>query len=132
VTSGELPGRHFSAEEKIRTVLDGLRGEDNIAALCRKEGIARDLSYRWSKEFLEACKKRLAEKGQVDFRAMKKRLWMTTYSSSVMTTLHSLVPRFSNECDAVAGCTPAPPAFNFESWNFPSGEWSRAAQSVTK
>jgi transposase-like protein len=72
VTSGELPGRHFSAEEKIRIVLDGLRGEDNIAALCRKEGIAQDLYYRWSKEFLEACKKRPAERGQVDFRAMKR------------------------------------------------------------
>ena len=52
--------RQFSAEEKIRTVLDGLRGEDSIAELCRKEGIAQNLYYRWSKEFLEAGKKRLA------------------------------------------------------------------------
>ena len=52
--------RHFSAEEKIRIVLDGLRGEDSIAELCRKEGIAQNLYYRWSKEFLEAGKKRLA------------------------------------------------------------------------
>ena len=52
--------RHFSAEEKIRIVLDGLRGEDSIAELCRKEGIAHNLYYRWSKEFLEAGKKRLA------------------------------------------------------------------------
>ena len=52
--------RHFSAEEKIRIVLDGLRGEDSIAELCRKEGIAQNLSYRWSKEFLEVGKKRLA------------------------------------------------------------------------
>jgi transposase len=52
--------RHFSAEEKIRIVLVGLRGEDSIAELCRKEGIAQNLYYRWSKEFLEAGKKRLA------------------------------------------------------------------------
>jgi transposase len=52
--------RQFSAEEKIRIVLDGLRGEDSIAELCRKEGIAQNLYYRWSKDFLEAGKKRLA------------------------------------------------------------------------
>lgn len=52
--------RHFSAEDKIRIVLDGLRGEDSIAELCRKEGIHQNLYYRWSKEFLEAGKKRLA------------------------------------------------------------------------
>jgi len=52
--------RRFSAEEKIRIVLEGLRGEETIAELCRKEGIAQNLYYRWSKEFLEAGKKRLA------------------------------------------------------------------------
>src|SRR5262245_55513473 len=52
--------RHHSAEEKIRIVLEGLRGEDSIAELCRKEGINQSLYYRWSKEFLEAGKKRLA------------------------------------------------------------------------
>ena len=52
--------RQFSAEEKIRIVLEGLRGEESIAELCRKEGIAQTLYYRWSKEFLEAGKKRLA------------------------------------------------------------------------
>jgi transposase len=51
--------RRFSAEEKIRIVLDGLRGEESIATLCRKEGLAPNLYYRWSKEFLEAGKKRL-------------------------------------------------------------------------
>src|SRR5215475_8082734 len=51
--------RHHSAEEKIRIVLEGLRGEDSIAELCRKEGINQNLYYRWSKEFLEAGKKRL-------------------------------------------------------------------------
>ena len=52
--------RQYSAEEKIRIVLDGLRGEESIAALCRREGIAESLYYNWSKEFLEAGKKRLA------------------------------------------------------------------------
>src|SRR5215471_15510679 len=52
--------RHHSAEEKIRIVLEGLRGEDSIAELCRKEGINQNLYYRWSKEFLEPGKKRLA------------------------------------------------------------------------
>ena len=52
--------KHYSAEEKIRIVLDGLRGEETIAELCRREGIAQSLYYSWSKEFLEAGKKRLA------------------------------------------------------------------------
>ena len=52
--------RKFSSEEKIRIVLDGLRGEESIAALCRREGIAQNLYYRWSKDFLEAGKKRLS------------------------------------------------------------------------
>ena len=52
--------RHFSAEEKIRVVLEGLRGEESIAELCRREGIASSMYYGWSKEFLEAGKRRLA------------------------------------------------------------------------
>src|SRR5215204_1142275 len=52
--------RRFSAEEKIRVVLEVLRGEDSIAELCRREGIASSMYYGWSKEFLEAGKKRLA------------------------------------------------------------------------
>jgi len=52
--------RHFSAEDKIRIVLEGLRGEESIAELCRREGIATSMYYGWSKEFLEAGKKRLA------------------------------------------------------------------------
>ena len=51
--------RRFSAEEKIRIVLEGLRGEESIATLCRREGLSPNLYYRWSKEFLEAGKKRL-------------------------------------------------------------------------
>jgi transposase len=52
--------RLYSSEEKIRIVLEGLRGEESIATLCRREGIAESLYYSWSKEFLEAGKKRLA------------------------------------------------------------------------
>ena len=52
--------KQYSAEEKIRIVLDGLRGEESIAELCRQEGIAQGLYYKWSKDFLEAGKKRLA------------------------------------------------------------------------
>ena len=52
--------RHFSAEDKVRIVIAGLRGEDSIAELCRTEGIHQNLYYGWSKEFLEAGKKRLA------------------------------------------------------------------------
>ena len=52
--------KQHSAEEKIRVVLEGLRGEESIAALCRREGIAESLYYAWSKEFLEAGKRRLA------------------------------------------------------------------------
>jgi transposase len=52
--------KRYSAEEKIRIVLEGLRGENSIAELCRREGINANLYYRWSKEFLEAGKKRLA------------------------------------------------------------------------
>ena len=53
-------GKRRSPEEKIRIVLDGLRGEESIAELCRREGIVESLYYRWSKEFLKAGKKRLA------------------------------------------------------------------------
>ncbi len=52
--------KRHSSEEKIHIVLEGLRGEDSIAELCRREGINQNLYYRWSKEFLEAGKKRLA------------------------------------------------------------------------
>ena len=52
--------RQFSAGEKIRIVLEGLRGEDSIAELCRREGISSSMYYGWSKEFLEAGKRRLA------------------------------------------------------------------------
>lgn len=52
--------KHHSAEEKIRIVLEGLRGEHSIAEICRREGLAESLYYSWSKEFLEAGKRRLA------------------------------------------------------------------------
>jgi transposase-like protein len=52
--------RHHAAEEKIRIELDGLRGETSIVEVCRREGIAESMYYSWSKEFLEAGKRRLA------------------------------------------------------------------------
>jgi transposase len=51
--------RHFSAEDKIRVLLDWLRGEDSVAELCRKDGIAQSLYFTWSNEFMEAGKRRL-------------------------------------------------------------------------
>ena len=52
--------RKYSSEEKIRVVLEGMRAEDSVAELCRKEGINPNVYYRWSKEFLEAGRKRLS------------------------------------------------------------------------
>ena len=52
--------KQYSAEEKIRIVLDGVRGEASMAELCRREGIAQSLYYKWSKDFMQAGKKRLA------------------------------------------------------------------------
>jgi len=60
--------KQYSAEEKIRIVLDGLRGEDSIAELCRREGIAQSMYYTWSKEFLEAGKPRLLTRSIVSRR----------------------------------------------------------------
>jgi transposase len=51
--------RKFNSEEKIRIVLEGLKGEDSIAAICRREGVAPSLYYKWSKTFLQAGKRRL-------------------------------------------------------------------------
>jgi len=52
--------KQYSAEEEIRIVLEGLRGEDSIAELCRREGIAQGVYYKWSKDFMETGKRRLA------------------------------------------------------------------------
>ena len=57
--SSAIARKKYNAEEKISIVLEGLRGEESIAAICRREGINPNLYYRWSKEFLEAGKKRL-------------------------------------------------------------------------
>jgi len=59
--------KKYSAEEKVRIVLEGLRGEISVAALCRREGIPSNLYYRWSKDFLEAGKQRLV--GDVERQA---------------------------------------------------------------
>ena len=52
--------RNYSSEEKIRIIIEGMRGEITIAELCRKEGISQGLYYKWSKDFMEAGKKRLS------------------------------------------------------------------------
>ena len=52
--------KRYSSEEKIRIVLEGLRGEDSVAEICRREGINSNVYYRWSKDFMEAGKKRLS------------------------------------------------------------------------
>ncbi len=51
--------RNYNSEEKIRIIIEGMRGETTIAELCRKEGISQGLYYKWSKDFMEAGKKRL-------------------------------------------------------------------------
>ena len=56
---GRATRRKFGAEEKVRIVLEGLRGEESLSELCRREGIAPSVYYKWSKAFLEAGKQRL-------------------------------------------------------------------------
>jgi transposase len=85
--------KHHSAEEKIRIVLEGLRGEESIAALCRREAIAESLYYTWSKEFLEAGKRRLS--GDTA-RAAKSFFSLAFSSSSVRTRLASVTSRPRN------------------------------------
>ena len=69
-------GKQYSFEEKIRIVLDGLRGEDRIAELCRREGISQGIYYKWSKAFMEAGKKRFAgDTAQATNTDCSKNLW---------------------------------------------------------
>ena len=65
--------KKYSAEEKIRIVLEGLRGDESIAELCRREGLSQSIYYKWSKEFMEAGKQRLAgnTKRQADSTEVK-------------------------------------------------------------
>ena len=66
--------KKYSAEEKIRIVIEGLRGDESIAELCRREGIAQSMYYKWSKEFMEAGKQRLVgnTKRQANSSEVKK------------------------------------------------------------
>ena len=72
--------RRFSVEERIRIVLEGLRGEQSVAELCRREGIASNLYYRWSKDFLEAGKKRLS--GDTSTRPRCRRTYVSRQQKS--------------------------------------------------
>lgn len=78
--------KRHSSEEKIRIVLDGLRGESSIAELCRREGIAEGLYYAWSKEFLEAGKRRLAGDGKARRPPFRPRLNEPNRQLSVTST----------------------------------------------
>jgi transposase len=84
--------KKYSAEEKIRIILEGLRGEDSIAELCRKEGIHPNLYYNWSKEFLEAGKKRL--NGDVKREANRSEVLQLKHENS---NLKELVAELSLE-----------------------------------
>jgi transposase-like protein len=82
--------RKFSPEEKVRTVLEGLRGEQSVSERCRREGTAANLYYRWSKDFLEAGKKQLAgdtvreaTRGEVKELRSENREISTTYTRSI-------------------------------------------------
>ncbi len=81
--------KQYSAEEKIRIVLDGLKGEDSIAELCRREGIAQGLYYSWSKEFLEAGKKRLAGDTAREAKSKLSAALITATSSGNLSFLNS-------------------------------------------
>ena len=95
--------RQFSAEEKVRIVIAGLRGADSIAGLCRKEGINQNLYYRWSKEFLEAGKKRLAGVALRSPAPSRFRLRQANLASgSSMPCAHGSVVRVSLHQQAVA------------------------------
>ena len=86
--------RHYSAEEKIRIVLEGLRGEDSIAELCRREGINSNVYYRWSKEFLEAGKKRLSLMSKLALRLVisLNSCWKITVAKVRCHFLHRVFP----------------------------------------
>ena len=94
--------RHFSAEEKIRIVLDGLRGEESIAEICRREGIAASMYYGWSKEFLEAGKKRLAgdtarAATSDEVKALRREALSLKEAVADLTLEHRLLKKSMNE-----------------------------------
>ena len=88
--------RRFSSEEKIRIVIEGLRGEESVAALCRREGISPNLYYRWSKDFMEAGKKRLMgdterEASSVEVVHLRKEnMQLKTVTAELLLENHSL------------------------------------------
>ena len=104
--------RQFSAEEKIRIVLTGLRGEDSIAELCRREGIVENLYYRWSKEFLEAGKKRLAgDAGQAGRQAADENGYApNAAASNCLCAERSTEPARRSAAGPACSSAPAPGA----------------------
>ena len=103
--------KRHSSEEKIRIVLDGFRGESSIAELCRREGIAKGLYYAWSKEFLEAGKRRLA--GDTARAAEFHRVYVTNKGAkSTLCFSYTLPNRCSGEKPGGArgGASGSPPS----------------------
>jgi transposase len=94
--------RHFSAGEKIRIVLEGLRGEESISEICRREGIATSMYYGWSKEFLEAGKKRLAgdtahAATSVEVKALRREALSLKEAVADLTLENRLLKKSMNE-----------------------------------
>jgi len=92
--------KQYSAEEKIRVVIEGLRGVMSVAELCRKEGISQSLYYKWSKEFLEAGKARLAgdtkrEADGTEVQEMRSELEQLKLLAASIVTSHSPIPEQS-------------------------------------
>jgi transposase len=100
--------RQFSAEEKIRIVLEGVRGEESIAALCRREGLNPNLYYRWSKEFLEAGKKRLLgdttrEATSTEVTELRKNVSQLKQVVAELVLENRLLKKSVTACDSEAG-----------------------------
>ena len=109
--------KQYSSEEKIRIVLDGLRGECSIAELCRREGIAESLYYSWSKEFLEAGKRRLAgdtaraaTSSEVTDRAVSTSLRQPGSAFTVATPRHRRGATTTDRAAVAAGQRVLPPS----------------------
>ena len=97
--------RHYLAEDKIRIVLEGLRGEDSIAELCRREGTNSNVYFRWSRKFLEAGKERLAGGPSTGYDVIK----FNSFGLQIQSSRYSLMM-----ASVTSGPIPSPPsASNF-------------------
>ena len=115
--------KQYSAEEKIRIVLDGLRGEDSIAELCRREGIAQGLYYKWTKDFMEAGKRRLAgdivrqaNTGEVATLRREARELKEVVAEQILE-LRLLKKSMIGDGDDPEGDTPPPRSLRLSNWS---------------